>query len=81
MNFEHVNKELFEQVKNLVIELEPIQNHSIGADKIRLLFNLHNKVYWRNMEHSTGCASCRQRTWNRLRTWYYENKERYEQMD
>ena len=77
MSFEHITPELFKQVEQIILSLEPRQNQNIPADEIRLLFNLHNKVYWQNMEHSTACGGCRSRVWNRLKTWYYDNKDSF----
>lgn len=77
MNLDHITPELFTQVEELILDLEPKVNQSIPADKIRLLFNLHNKVYFRNMEHSTACAGCRARVFNRLKTFYYEQRDNF----
>lgn len=77
MSFEHITKEVFNQIEDLILDLEPKVNHNIPADQIRILFNLHNKVYWQNMEHSTACGGCRARVFNRLRTWYYEHKDSF----
>lgn len=77
MNFDHITKEQFLEIEALVLELEPKINQNLPADKIRLLFNLHNKVYWRNQEHSTGCGGCRSRVWNKMKTWYYEQRDNF----
>lgn len=81
MNFDHITKEQFLEIEALILDLEPKVNQSIPADKIRLLFNLHNKVYWRNQEHSTACSGCRSRVFNRLKTWYYEQRDSYRNME
>jgi len=70
--------ELLKQAQDFVLEIEPKQNHNLPADVITRMFNLHNKIFFRNMEHSRGCGGCRQRVWQRLRTYYYENKGRLE---
>ena len=77
MSYEHVTPELFKEVEDLVLDLEPKVNQNIPADRIRVMFNLHNKVYFRNMEHSTACGGCRGRVWNRLKTFYHEQKSNF----
>jgi hypothetical protein len=72
-----IDNEIFEQIHNLVTEWVPKENNNVPADVITQIFNLHNKVFMDRPEYSTACGGCRQRVWNKLKTFYYENKQNY----
>lgn len=71
------DKELFMRAHNLVQEWEGKENSNVPADVITEIFSTHNKIYPDKPEYSKGCGGCRQRTWNRLKSWYHENKHLY----
>ena len=62
--------ELFEEVDELMQSLVGRENHNHNSSVITTLFNLHNKVYLDRPEYSKSCTSCRQRTYNRLKSWW-----------
>lgn len=72
-----IDKETFYRAKALVEEWSGKENYRVPADVITEIFNVHNKIFWQNQEHSRGCAGCRQRVWNRLKTWWSENQNLY----
>ena len=65
-----MEKELFEEVDELMQSLVGRENHNHPADVIAKLFRLHNKTYPDKPEYSQSCGSCRQRTYNRLKSWW-----------
>lgn len=73
-----IEKETFLRAQNLVEEWSGKENHRVPADVITEIFNVHNKIFWERQEHSKACAGCRQRVWNKLKTWYHENKQHYQ---
>jgi hypothetical protein len=64
---------LFEEVDELLQGLVGRENHNHNAETIGKLFRLHNKVYLDKPEYSQSCGGCRQRVYNRLKTWWSEN--------
>ena len=64
---------IFDEVDELMQSLIGRENHNHNAEVITRLFNLHNKVYFDRQEHSRSCGGCRQRVYNRLKTWWIEN--------
>lgn len=73
-----VEKDIFLKAERLVQEWNGKENYRVPADVITEIFNVHNKIFWQNQEHSKSCGSCRQRVWNKLKTWYFENKHLYQ---
>lgn len=73
-----VEKDIFLKAQRLVGEWEGKENYRVPADVITEIFNVHNKIFWENQEHSRGCAGCRQRVWSKLKTWFHENKHLYQ---
>lgn len=69
-----MNQETFNEIHSLVSEWEGKENHRIPADVITRIFNAHNKAHPEKPEYSKGCSGCRQRTWDRLKTYYHTNK-------
>ena len=72
-----IEKEVFEQIHNLVSEWEPKENHNVPPHIITEIFTLHNRVFMDRPEYSKGCGGCRQRVWNKLKTWYHSSKQDY----
>jgi uncharacterized protein YigA (DUF484 family) len=72
-------EKLFMDVHNLVQRLLGKENHNHKPETIRELFNLHNAATG-VMEYSVSCASCRARTWTRLKDWYNNNKDKYKHL-
>jgi hypothetical protein len=72
-----VDLNIFMSAHNLVQEWEGKENHRIPAHVITDIFTTHNRIFPDKPEYSKGCGGCRQRTWNRLKTWYHENKHLY----
>lgn len=68
-----MEKELFEQVDDLMQDLVGRENHNHKSDVISKLFRLHNRVFLDKPEYSQSCGGCRQRVYNRLKTWWIEN--------
>lgn len=73
-----IEKEDYIQIKCLVNDWHGKENSRVPADVITLIFNMHNKVFWENKEYSKGCGGCRERVWNKLKTWYFTNQEEYD---
>ena len=73
-----ISEETFNEIKLVVDTWHGRENERVPADVIRQIFNLHNRVFPFAQEHSTGCGGCRERVWNRLKTWYWENKQNFE---
>jgi hypothetical protein len=69
----NMNNELFNEVDGLMKELVGKENHNHNAEVITRLFNLHNRAFPEHMEYSKSCGGCRQRVYNRLKTWWYDN--------
>lgn len=65
--------EHFQEVDNLMQQLIGRENHNHNASVITELFNLHNKVYMDRPEYSRSCGGCRQRVYERLKTWWQDN--------
>lgn len=60
-------------------ELEELLKELEGKDRIlehqtRLLYRLHNEMFPDIKEHNMGCASCRERVYNRMVQHYLQNK-------
>jgi hypothetical protein len=68
-----MEKELFNQIDELMQDLVGRENHNHKSDVIAKLFRLHNKVFLDRPEYSQSCSGCRQRVYNRLKTWWIEN--------
>jgi hypothetical protein len=73
-----IEKDIFLRAESLVKEWSGKENYRVPADVITEIFNVHNKIFWERQEHSKACSGCRQRVWNKLKTWYHENKHLYE---
>jgi hypothetical protein len=69
----------FLKVHNLMIRLIGKENYNHRPETIRELFNLHNEATG-IMEYSVSCGGCRKRVYNRLKDWYYANKEKYKHL-
>lgn len=72
-----ISEEIFIEARNLVVEWEGKENYNVPAHVITQIFSTHNKIFPDKPEYSKGCGGCRQRTWNRLKSWYHENKQLY----
>ena len=72
-------EEQFLKVHNLMVRLIGKENHNHRPETIRELFNLHNSVTG-VMEYSVSCGGCRKRVYNRLKDWYYNNRENYKHL-
>lgn len=72
-----ISEEIFIEARNLVVEWEGKENYNVPAHVITQIFSTHNKIFPDKPEYSKGCGGCRQRTWNRLKSWYHENKQHY----
>ncbi len=68
-----MEKELFEEVDDLLQTLVGKEGHNHNADVIGRLFRLHNKAFINNAEYSQSCSGCRQRVYNRLKSWWLDN--------
>lgn len=72
-----ISEEIFNEAHSLVTEWAGKENYNVPADVITRIFTTHNRIFPDKPEYSKGCGGCRERTWNRLKTWYYENKHLY----
>lgn len=72
-----VDESIFLRAHNLIQEWRGKENYNVPAHVITEIFITHNQVFPNAQEHSRACGACRQRTWNRLKTWYDENKHLY----
>lgn len=72
-----ISEEIFLEAHQLVVEWEGKENYNVPADVITRIFSVHNKIFIDRPEYSKSCGGCRQRTWNKLKTWYHENKHMY----
>ena len=72
-------EEQFLRVHNLMIRLIGKENYNHRPETIRELFNLNNECTG-VMEYSVSCSGCRMRTYNRLKDWYYNNKEEFKHL-
>jgi hypothetical protein len=72
-----INKDDFIQIECLVNDWNGKEDYNVPAHVITLIFNMHNVVFWERKEYSRGCGGCRSRVWNKLKSWYFENKDEY----
>lgn len=72
-----IDKEIFLTAHDLVQNFEGKENQRIPAEVITTIFSTHNRIFPDKPEYSKGCGGCRERTWNRLKAWYHENKHLY----
>jgi len=72
-----INQDVFIRAHHLVDAWAGKENQRIPADVISEIFSVHNQIFPDRPEYSKGCGGCRQRVWNKLKTWYYENKHLY----
>lgn len=72
-----IDLEIFMSAHNLVENWQGKENQRIPAEVITEIFTTHNRIFPDKPEYSKACGGCRQRTWNRLKTWYHENKHLY----
>jgi hypothetical protein len=72
-----IDKEIFMTAHHLVQNWEGKENMRVPADVITDIFNTHNKIFLDRPEYSKGCGGCRERVWNKVKTWYHENKHLY----
>lgn len=70
-------EEDFIKIHCLVNDWNGKEDQNVPAHIITEIFTMHNKVFWERPEYSKGCGGCRQRVWNKLKTWYFENKHLY----
>jgi hypothetical protein len=72
-----IERDIFLRAETLVSNWQGKENTRVPADVITEIFNVHNKIFFERQEHSRGCGGCRERVWNKLKTWYHENKHLY----
>lgn len=72
-----IDRQDFIQIECLVNDWNGKEDQRVPADVITIIFNMHNVVFWENREYSKSCGGCRQRVWNKLKTWYFENRDLY----
>lgn len=72
-----MDKGTFSEINDLMLSLVGRESQSHGAEVITVLFNLHNKAYPFAQEHSRSCSGCRVRVYQRLKTFWAENKATY----
>lgn len=72
-----ITKEDFAEIHQLMQDWRHLNNPRVPADVMTRIFNLHNRAYPLQMEHSRGCSSCQSRTWSKLCRFYDENKQSF----
>lgn len=72
-----MNREVFNQVRVLVMEFEGKESRNTPGHIVTQIFTLHNQIFDKK-EYSKGCAGCRERCWNKLKTWYHEQKSNFQ---
>ena len=65
--------ELFDEVDDLLQTLVGRENHNHPPEVISKMFRLHNKAFLDRPEYSQSCGGCRQRVYNRLKSWWLDN--------
>lgn len=74
-----IEVDLQQELTGLVNEWQGKENQRVPADVVSHMFRVHNRIFPQSPEYSQGCAGCRQRVWNKLKTYYHENKANFEQ--
>lgn len=64
------DENIIQKVGELLTEINPSY---LNSNQVDLMFIYHNKIFSKQQEHTKGCASCRGRVYNRLKTYYDEN--------
>lgn len=72
-----IDEAIFRRAQAVVLEWEGKENWNVPAHIVVEIFNTHNQVFPDKPENSRSCSGCRARVWNRLKTWYHENKHLY----
>lgn len=72
-----LTQEQYDRVHNFMTEMRGKESHNHSADVITELFNIHNMCMPDKPEYSKSCAGCRQRVYNRMKTYWDETKSNY----